>query len=739
MRKIITLDTGWLFSTCEPDGNHIPVAKEWQSVRLPHVWNKENANEMGPRLYHFNLKLEQSSEENQYYLDFGAVAGACTVWLNGAELGHHRGGYARFRFSLRDAAHSGDNELIVLADNTRYQDIAPLGGDFNNYGGIYRPVQLICVNRAHFDLLYYGTTGLRVKPNTDGSVQVESRLTGIRPGMQVKYTIWNGPVIEAEAILPAEDCTAILKVQNPHLWNGKEDPHLYSCSAQLIADQVCIDEVSLNFGFRSIKMSPDTGFVLNGNHMSINGVAKHQDFEGVGCATSKEQLDEDMALIMELGANAVRLSHYQHPDYFYDLCDRNGLMVWAEIPMLGMPDGNDGVMENAKQQMKELILQCMHHPSIICWGIQNEIAMMGESLEMYRKTEALNALVHELDSTRLTAGANLYCVKNNSQLNYITDMVGYNIYFGWYYDEMVDFKVFFDKFREDNPQVSLGVSEYGVDCSVTLHSSTPKRKDYSEEFQALYHETVYPIIKERKWLWGSFIWNMFDFGSAMRDEGGTKGKNCKGLVTFDRKVKKDSFYYYKAWWSDEPFVYLTGKRYEKHCEETMTVKVYSNLKEVSLQVNGCLFATLRGSKVFEFKDVPLLDGENKITALTGEYKDSMIIRRVAEPEQSYIYIDPNPGFNVKNWFTMELKEEDLFPENRYSIMDTIHTLSSNPEVWEFLNQEIPAITNNPRTMAMPAMTLLRIFNRMSGQFEEDFVKEINNKLNQIPKLDVPPM
>lgn len=733
MREIQKLYENWHMSAaCVTDWSPDAV-EQWEAVCIPHVWNKKDAAQEGARLYKRDLLLEQPGTQRQYFLAFDAVAGVCKAWLNGQLLGEHRGGYARFCFALGDAAKPGTNELLVLADNTHYDDLIPLGGDFNNYGGIYRDVELICVGQTHFDLLHYGTCGLNLTPAADGTVTVTARTAGATGQTQVEYTILHGDAPVARATCAADGAPVVLKVEHPILWNGQGAAHLYTCRARLLCGGSCVDEVALPFGFRSVAMTADKGFFLNGEHLLLRGVAKHQDFAGYGCAPGTEQLDQDMALIREIGANAVRLSHYQHPQYFYDLCDKEGLVVWAEIPMLTMQDGNDALQENACQQLTELILQCKHHPSICFWGIQNEIAMMGESLEMYRKTQALHALAKTLDASRITAGANLYCVKNNSQLNHITDMVGYNIYFGWYYGELEEYASFFDKFSADNPHVPLGVSEYGVDCSVTLHADTPRRKDYSEEFQCLYHETVYPMIRARTHLWGSFVWNMFDFGSAIRNEGGVKGKNCKGLVTFDRAVKKDAFYFYKAWWSNQPFVYLAGHRFEKRCAETTTIKVYSNLKEVTLTVNDKAVATKTGEHVFVFEHVPLCAGDNMICAYAQTEMDKIVLKRTAQPEQSYVYVDPNPEFNVKNWFTLEQSQDDLFPEGRYSIMDEMGALSENPQVWALLETEVPQITDNPRSRSMPSMTLLRIINRISGQFTEEFVKQLNSKLNAIAK------
>jgi len=733
MRSIKPLNHGWQFGVCDRVGENEPVVASWELIELPHVWNLADPRQEGPRAYRCSLDLETPDEQHQYFVSFGAVAGVCRVWLNGQFLGEHRGGYSCFRFALGKAARPGLNELTVLADNTRFSDIIPLGGDFNNYGGIYREVELICTGETHFDLMYHGTNGLNLTAQPDGTVNIASRIVSRSDAALAEYTILDHGRECASCQVTAATDEAVLKVDQPHLWQGLSDPHLYQFRARLMVKNECVDEVSMSFGFRAIAMTPDKGFFLNGEHLRINGVCKHQDRHGRGCAPTRTELDEDLCLIREVGANAVRLSHYQHPQYIYDLCDRSGLVAWAEIPMLAMPDGNDALIENAMQQMKELVLQNKHHPSICFWGIQNEIALMGESLEMYRKTEQLNRLVKELDPDRITASANLYTVKNNSQFNHITDMVGYNIYFGWYYGEMEKFGPFLDSFHDDNPTVALGVSEYGVDCSTTLHSSTPKRKDYSEDFQSLFHETVYPVFCARSWLWGSFVWNMFDFGSARRNEGGMTGENRKGLVTFDRKIKKDAFYFYKAQWSADPFIYIAGRRYANRCEELTTIKVYANVDEVTLIVNGEQFACLKGKCVFNFPDVPLQKGANQIKVLAGELQDEIILSRVEQPEQSYIFIDPNPGFNVNNWFTLDQSQEDFFPEDHYSIMDEMGKLMENPQVWALLEQKLPQIANMPRNRIMPGISLLRLINRMSSLFDEDAVKQLNQDLNKIEK------
>ena len=737
MRSYFALRENWRVAAAEAAENSVPVLpdNEYRPVVIPDVWNKNEPGAEGNRLYRCDFSLDEISSEGCAFIEFAAVAGVCRAWLNGKYLGEHRGGYSLFRFDISSKFRQGENTLIVSADNLRYDDVLPLGGDFNNYGGIYRDVRLIFTDRLHFDLMHFGTLGVDVKPRTSGIVELEARIKGASEDepARIEFLILDGDEIVCRSVNYISDSSKKLTVREPKLWNGKDSPHLYSACFRILRNDEIIDEVSLSFGFRDIAISPEQGFFLNGEVFRINGVSKHQDWEGAGSCPTEGQLDTDLELILESGANSVRLSHYQHPQYFYDLCDRAGLVVWAEIPLLSMPDGNDGVRKNASSQLKELILQCKHHPAICFWGLQNEIALAGESLEMYRGIEELQALAKELDDTRITAGANLYTVKNNSPLNRVTDMIGYNIYFGWYYGETPDFADFIDKFRKDNPDIPLGISEYGVDCNTVLHSASPKRKDYSEEFQALYHETVYPFIKVREYIWGSFVWNMFDFGSIRRKEGRLEGLNGKGLVTFDRKTKKDSFFYYKAQWSNEPFVHIASRRFKIRTEESVSIKVYSNLESVALSVDGSTWRKKSITGVFIFNDIPMRMGSNTISAVSGKVSDSIVIIRRESVEESYVYKDPNPEINVKNWFTLEEGENELFPEDRYSIMDSIIDLQSNPEVWQMLKQEIPRITDNERTQAMPAISLFRVFNYMSKYFSEEQVKSINNKLRNFKK------
>ena len=711
-----------------------------ETVTVPHCWNAADGAcggeyYRGTGIYQTAIRVPQDAGAC-HFLEFEGASSVCRVYLNGTQLGEHRGGYSTFRFEITGLCTPGGEDLLtVVVDNSPSQDVEPATGDFTVFGGLYRPVWLISTPAAHFDLLYHGTAGVLLTPtlaeNGQGLLKIEPHTAGAE-NARMSCEIIDPAGKPVAAVTDVQPKPLTMSVEHPTLWNGRANPALYTFTARL-TDGGMTDEVRMTFGFRSFHVDPNSGFSLNGTAMPLHGAARHQDREGCGYAVSEADLAEDMAILRELGANTVRLSHYQHAQYFYDLCDREGLVVWAEIPMLAMDPANKAQFANACDQLTELILQNQHHPSICFWGLQNEIAVEGESLAMYSEMEELQALAKQLDPTRLTTSANLYCVRDNSPLNQITDVVAYNIYYGWYYGEVEEYGEFFDRFHAENPDVCLGVSEYGVDANPAFHSDTPKRKDYSEEYQCAFHEAAYSAMAKRPFVWGTYVWNLFDFGSALRDEGGTKGKNCKGLVSYDRKTRKDAFYYYKAQWSDEPFVHLNGRRYRDRAAEEITVRVYSNAKEVALTVNGEAFQTKSGDKVFVFEHVPLKMGENTVTAAAGEVADTVIWNRTEQPNPAYTYVDPNPGYNVKNWFTLGQSEEDLFPADRYSLMDTMGDLLANPQTAELIRQACPALWDDPRLLGAKSFTLFKLVNRLSGSFPEDTVKELNRKLGEIAK------
>ncbi|GEM_PF-156890 len=746
MRKQYTLDRGWSFY--EEEVNKDPQKLcDVELIDLPHTWNKNGNVDRGRYVYVKDLDVDPTHKQDKLYLEFLGANTVCQVYLDDQFIGEHRGGYSTFRFELtKFYSWDGKNQLKVYVDNGQTEDVSPLLGDFTIYGGLYRSVNLICVNESHFDLMFHGSSGVILRPEVDGNnrgiLDIESHVVAHKD-LKINYTLrdHDGRIVADEFMDLRLNDKAILRssitIDDCRMWKGKEDPYLYDFEAKLIIDDQIIDQIKIKTGFRKCSLDSEKGFFLNDKHFRINGVAKHQDFEGVGNAITSDCLRKDFELIDDIGANSLRLSHYQHNQETYDICDEEGYVVWAEIPMMSMPD-NISLMDNAKEQLRELVYQNSHHPSICFWGIQNEIAMGGESLQMYKGVNDLNDLFHQILPKGISASANMYFVKNDSTLNFITDLLGYNHYFGWYYGKEEELNDWLDCFHKENPQVKLGISEYGADCNLKFHSDQPKVKDYSEEFQAVYHEKTYKIIESKPYLWGSYVWNMFDFGSSVRNEGGTVGKNAKGLVTFDRKVKKDAFYFYKSRWSKQKFVHLCEKRFVKRNHEKINIKAYSNLDELSLYVNDEFISKQSSDSVFIFEDIPLKMGKNKVRVIGSvdneDFHDESIWIRTEEKEESYVFVDPNPGLNVENWFTQEKSELDYFPEGYYSIKDKIGNLMKSEEAWDILREKAPQIVE--RATPDAPITLLWVFNKMRAVFTEEDIMEINNELIKIKKKDL---
>ncbi|MBR2067166.1 MAG: hypothetical protein IJ875_02755, partial [Solobacterium sp.] len=526
------------------------------------------------------------------------------------------------------------------------------------YGGLYRDVNLICVNRKHFDLDYYGGSGLQITPiihGKDAIIELKVYLNKPLSKEKLIYQIYNQ---ENQLVCEEEsDHTHIsLSIQNAHLWQGRKDPYLYYAKVKLIEEDEVLDEVCSNFGIRSFFIDPDKGFFLNGESYPLHGVSRHQDRAGVGNALSKDNHQEDMELIAEMGANTIRLAHYQHDAYFYDLCDSYGMIVWAEIPYISkhMPTGN----ENTKSQMKELIIQNYNHPSIVVWGLSNEITISsGPDEDMTRNHEELNQMAHELDPTRLTVMACVSMLKHTNPFLNIPDIVSYNHYLGWYTGSVDMNGPWYDQFHKTHPNKPIGISEYGAEA-LNWHSSDPKQGDYTEEYQAYYHEEMIKQLFSRPFIWASHVWNMFDFAADARDEGGEAGMNHKGLVSFDRSYKKDSYYAYKAWLSDEKFVHICSKRYIDRVEDVTKVKVYSNMEEVELYANGELVEKKKSADHF-FTFLVKNEGETKLLAKADTCIDEAIIRKVEEPNEEYILKDSSI---ILNWFDIE-ERKDVFTLN----------------------------------------------------------------------------
>lgn len=626
MRSTTKLMKNWQFTG--PDG-------KTAAVDLPHTWNnidgQDGGNDYwrGTCIYKTRFAAPAFDKNTQQvWLQFEGVNASAKVTLNGVEVARHDGGYSTFRADVT-ALLADSNELIVEADNSKNDRVYPQKADFTFYGGIYRDVSLLVVNRNHIALGYLGGPGVQITPAVNGAnadIEVKTWMEG---DGEVEFSIYDAAGAE---VLTGKGRDTTVTLEHPHLWDGVRDPYLYTCAVRLVLNGEVQDEVRQRFGVRSFSVDPKRGFFLNGRPYPLHGVSRHQDRKGLGNAITREMHDEDMQLIKELGANTIRLAHYQHDQYFYDLCDEAGMVVWAEIPYISehMPNGR----ENTISQMKELIVQNYNHACIVCWGVSNEITISTkDNRDMRDNHHVLNDLCHEMDKTRLTTLACYAMCGPFNPVAHITDLVSWNLYLGWYVPGLFLNDLWMDFFHLCYPNRALGFSEYGAEGMPNLHSSHPRRGDHTEEYQAIYHEYMLRCFDRHKWLWATHVWNMYDFAADARDQGGEPGMNHKGLVTFDRKTKKDSFYIYKAWWSDEPFVHICSKRYADRTENEIEVKVYSNQKQVSLYVNGEKLAEQEGEHIFKFR--VKLNGETKVQAVAGDSIDDAVFRKVDAPNPDY--------------------------------------------------------------------------------------------------------
>ena len=636
MRQVVNINEGWMFTRANSG---------FGMVDLPHTWNGIDGQDGGDDYYRgicmYSKPVRRSllPKTDKYYIEFQGANSVASVFVNNTEIAGHTGGYSTWRADITEALKKDEISTIrVKVDNRVTNEIYPLEMDFPNYGGLYRDVNIICVNETHFDIDYFGSQGIKVTPivrGTDAEVEIEVFAKNVRPEHKIICVIKSdlGEIICAEE-LSSKETKAVLTIKNVHLWHGIKDPYLYKAEAYIAENDEILDNVAVKFGCRSYKLDADKGFILNGETYPLYAVARHQDRWIKGNALTKEDMDEDMSLIRELGANAVRLAHYQHNQYFYDLCDEKGLIVWAEIPYINRHEPN--AKENTYSQLKELVIQNYNHPSIAVWGLSNELDITENYNDVTENHKYLNDLCHSLDNTRITAIGSIASTPENDPFIRITDAVGYNLYYGWYGGNIEDNGVWLDKFHKAYPDKPIGVSEYGCE-SLEWHSGNPVAWDFTEEYHAYFHEELIKQLYTRDYLWIRICWNMFDYAADGRNEGGMPGQNRKGLVTIDRQYKKDAFYAYKAWLSDEPFVHIGGKRYVDRVEAVTKVTVYSNQPEVELFANGISLGKKSADDHFFRFEVPNNTDITELKAVAGECTDSSKIHKVNRPNPGYIF------------------------------------------------------------------------------------------------------
>ena len=740
MRNITNINKSWRFKKAAASVPSV-LPEDWEQLDLPYTWNGKDGQDGGNDYWrgtgYFAKEIRASDlpDGEEHYLQFDGVNSSAEVYWNGKKICTHHGGYSTFRVKLNDIKDT--NLLVVTADNAPNDFVYPQMADFTFYGGIYRDVTVIGVPKAHFDLDYYGAPGVMVTPKINGA-DAEVEMQAFADG-EVEFEIFDGENVISSTIAQGKNPTSSVTINNVHLWNGTKDPFLYTLTARLLVNGEAVDEIKTRFGCRSYEINPQKGFILNGQEYPLRGVSRHQDRPDIGNALLPCHHKEDIDLICEMGANTVRLAHYQHAQYFYDLCDERGLVVWAEIPYISrhLPNG----VENTRTQMTELVCQNYNHPSIVVWGLSNEISMGGANKSLIDNHKMLNDLVHSLDKTRPTTEAVLTACNIDEEYVHISDVLSYNHYFGWYGGKMEQNGPWLDKFHAEHPDICIGISEYGTEGIINWHSNDPQCKDYTEEYQALYHEHLAQVFEDRPWVWATHCWNMFDFGCAARNEGGVAGRNNKGLMTIDRKTKKDSYFVYQAYWSKQPMVHIAGRRHAQRAGETTEIKVYSNQDTVVLYVNGKEVGQQTAHRVFKF-NVALEEGFNTILAVAGDVKDSITLEKVEKEPDCYTL----PEFNerqegVANWFkqvgSLDLKAPMEFPEGYYSIKDSMEDLSKNEEALALATKAVKLATNFD---VKPGVGMWDMMKRMTPEamakminMPDGFIESLNAQLIKIKK------
>ena len=754
MRNVINLNQDWKFIQ-QDAGLPESLPADWQTVQLPHSWNAidgQDGNGSYDRGKYWYAKTFETPKQplpgGKVFVEILAAGQQATVYVNGTEVTYHEGGYSTFRADITSLCKEEGENLLVVACSNEYKDnVYPQSADFTFYGGLYRGVNLISVPEAHFDLEYYGGPGIQVTPKPcdcgGATFEIVTYVKNTDENFTVLYSVLDAEGKEvASGCRPADSTGITLYVPDVKKWDI-DSPYLYTVKAALQRRNETYDEISTRAGVRSFSCDPQKGFIINGKETPLRGVSRHQDMLYKGNALTKEDHYRDAELIKELGANTIRLAHYQHNQYFYDACDELGFIVWAEIPFISVFNKDPEAHQNCISQLKELIIQNYNHPSICFWGISNEILIGGISEKLVENHKELNALAKELDPTRLTTIAHVSMTPVESPMHHITDVESYNHYFGWYGGKMEDNGPWLDNFHKVHPDICLGLSEYGCEGIITYHGPNPACKDYSEEYQALYHEHMAKVLDERPWIWSSHVWNMFDFGCAARNEGGVAGRNNKGLMTIDRKTKKDSYYIYKAYWNKEPMVHLCGKRYAQRAGETTQIRVYSNLPTVTLYLNGEKVGEQTAEKVFVF-EVALADGFNTIVAEAGDQKDTMTLEKVEKEPSIYVLPEVNErAEGVANWFKtvgdLDLKAPMEFPEGMYSIKDTMEELAKNKEALEIaakaykLTMNMTVRPGEGMWDMLKSMTLEKVGEMAGSLAPEGFMESINAKLIKIKK------
>ena len=728
MRKIININMDWHF-LADMTGVPVAIPEAAESIDLPHTWNAMDGQDGDGDYFRgkccYFKQLNQLPPAKKYYLEFLGAAMSADVYIDGKHYGHHDGGYSLWRVDITE---NPKGLIAVLVDNGENGNVYPQKAEFTLYGGLYREVNLLCLEESHFDVENAGGPGIYVTSlleDSDAVASVEVFPVNFREGQTISYTL-RGSEGELVASHRTDASRLKFRIKNAHLWQGRRDPYLYSVTAELIEGDSVIDQVSARFGCRSVQIDPQRGFLLNGEPYPLRGVSRHQDRLALGNALLKEHHEQDMDLICEMGANAIRLTHYQQDPYFYDLCDRRGMVVWTEIPYSGQP----GSRENLPEQLRELVIQNYNHPSIAVWGIA---CTAGEDKAAL---EELDDLVRTLDQHRITAMGVKPLYPRDSVCLEIPDAVGWHQDYGWQGGTAEMVGSWLDQLHGERPKLPLALGNYGCEA-MDLHSSHPVQGDYTESYQALYHESLIRQLFARQYLWGSFC-PMFDFAGHGLKKAVVPGPDRSGLVSFDRKYKKDAFYAYKAWLSQEPFVHICGKRYVNRVEDVTSVTVYSNQPEVELFAGSKSLGIQRSADHF-FKFQVLNVGETVITAVAGDCRDESLINKVQIFPEIY---------RLRNRKALVKWNEITQREGYFCLNDPLGQIMATlpGKLWAgkfLLNLRRKLEESQKKQLEMDNLaafhqrisgfTVLRLLHMANGKITKEEALKINEQLNKIRK------
>ena len=655
-RMDIVVDAGWRFIRQDVSGAQTNGFDDstWTALNLPHTWNNLDGQDGGNNYYRGigwyrkHYTVDASYTNRHLFIKFDAAFYVADVYVNGSLLGEHQGGFGAFVFDITTNVNiGGDNVIAVKVNNASNTSIAPLSADFTFFGGLYRDAHLLVTDPVHISPLDYGSPGVYLRPTNVSSnsanlqvTTVVSNASAVAATVTVRAVVTDAATnivmtvsnVITLAAASGSNVVSSTVVANPHLWNGLADPYLYQTFVEIYNGSNITDVVSQPLGFRWFSVDPNNGFFLNGRSYDLHGVDMHQDWLNYGWALTNGQRDVNFMFLKELGVTGMRLSHYEHHDYTYQLADQNGIVLWSEIPLVNGVTETTAFYNNAKQQLRELIRQRYNHPSVVCWGMYNELTL-GVSTAPTNLVNQLVQLEAQEDPTRPSTAAVL--ASNGDANSWYPQLVAFNEYFGWYEDPLNGIASWADSLHASHPTNCIGISEYGAGASIYQHSEDPVSKPgqscvctHPEEWQNIVHETNWQLLKARPFIWCKFLWNMFDFASDGRNEGDTPGRNDKGLVTYDRQIRKDAFYYYKANWTTNVMAYITGHTFTNRLVNSITAKVYANCDSVELFLNGVSQGTRTSTNCIYTWPVTLSGGSNRVQAIgtkgSTQVNDSLV-------------------------------------------------------------------------------------------------------------------